>query len=78
MDFETACMMSNAADVLEARELLSSFKVSDWPNLKKESRQKMHKEIYRMAYPSTLDGKAMSLKEAASALAKLQMGKKAK
>lgn len=29
----------------------------DWPNMKKEQRQKRHRELYKQAYPSSIKEK---------------------
>jgi len=38
--------------ILESQEMLNNLTISDWPNLKKEARQKLHKSVYKSAYPS--------------------------
>jgi hypothetical protein len=32
--------------------MLNNLTISDWPNMQKTNRQKLHKNLYRQAYPS--------------------------
>lgn len=50
-------MYWEAITVIEARETLTQLSVSDYPHLKKQARQKLHRELSRMAYPSTFKDK---------------------
>jgi len=43
--------------MIEAQEQLKSFNVADWPNMKKQQRQKLHKELHRQAYPNSFSKK---------------------
>lgn len=36
---------------IEAQNLLCQMSVVDWPNMKKQDREKRHKELFSMAYP---------------------------
>lgn len=69
MDFEDACKWLNAIEVLESQETLANFKSNDWPHLKRNDREKMHRQLHKMAYPSEWSNtKALSLEEAAKRL----------
>lgn len=50
----TLDIMWECITVIEAQDQLKSFNISDWPNMKKAQRQKLHKELYRQAYPASL------------------------
>jgi len=41
-----------AITVIEAQEQLKQMSVADWPNMKKQQRSKVHKELFSKAYPS--------------------------
>lgn len=50
--------------VIEAQNLLTSLTIADWPNMKKEGREKLHRSLSRKAYPDTFKGKKkVSLEE---------------
>lgn len=42
---------------IEAQEQLKLMNALDWPNMKKEQRQKRHRELYKQAYPSSIKEK---------------------
>lgn len=44
-----------AIDSLESQEQLLALTAHDWPNMKREQRSKMHKSLYKSAYPSNFD-----------------------
>lgn len=76
MSFETACKMLNSADVLEAQETLRLFSASDWPNQKKATREKIHKQLHKQAYPFEWSNiKPLSLGDAAKRLSGLAIPK---
>lgn len=43
--------------IIEAQEQLKMMSVMDWPNMKKDKRQKAHKELHKQAYPSSMSPK---------------------
>lgn len=51
MSIETFSRYKKAQERLEARELLTQLKVTDYPNMKEESRSKFHKAIHKKAFP---------------------------
>jgi hypothetical protein len=49
--------------------MLTRMSIADWPNMKKASREKLHKKLYKQAYPSTFkEKKQVSLEELATIL----------
>jgi len=40
-----------AIEVIEAQNHLALMKIADFPNLKQAERTKVHKEVYKRAYP---------------------------
>lgn len=40
-----------AAIILENQEMLRAFTVSDYPQMKKANREKVHRQVYKAAYP---------------------------
>lgn len=44
----------NNISVIEAQEQMKKLTVADWPNMKKSSRSKLHKDLYSQAYPTHL------------------------
>lgn len=43
--------------MIEAQEQLKMMNSLDWPNLKKEQRKNLHKDLYKQAYPDALKKK---------------------
>lgn len=41
-----------AITIIEAQDKLSRLTDSDWPRMKTGAREKLHKRLYRQAYPS--------------------------
>lgn len=76
MDFESASKWLNAADAIESQEILTRFKASDWPNLKKNDREKIHKQLHKSAYPFEWNNASpLSLADAARKLSGLAIPK---
>lgn len=76
MDFERACVLLNAAETIEAQELLAQFKSTDWPHLKKQEREKTHRKLHKLAYPFEWNNSApLSLEDAAKRLSGLSFPK---
>jgi hypothetical protein len=47
--------------IIEAQEMLKELTVQDWPNQKQNQRSKLHKQLYKKAYPGIFrEGKEMS------------------
>ena len=44
----------NNISVIEAQEQMKKLTVADWPNMKKSSRSKLHKDLHNQAYPTHL------------------------
>ena len=40
--------------MIEAQEQLKELTSKDWPNMKKATREKFHKELYSKAYPKEM------------------------
>ena len=59
--------MLQAEELLEAREVLVEMSTADYPSMKKESRDKKHRALYKMAFPD--EQKEMSLKDFSMILA---------
>jgi hypothetical protein len=38
---------------IEAQDTLNQIMVITWPNMKQKDREKMHKKLYRQAYPDS-------------------------
>jgi hypothetical protein len=38
-------------EILMARETLENWTANDWPNIKKDKRESMHRKLHRVAYP---------------------------
>jgi hypothetical protein len=49
---ETYSEMELAIEVLSAQELLVQMRASDFPNAKNSDRQKIHRDLYKKAFPS--------------------------
>lgn len=55
---------------LRHQDILQSFTVADYPNLKGDDRKKIHKEVTKIAHPDYFDNvkNVVSLKDVASSL----------
>jgi len=42
-----------AITTLEAQEMLVEMRLSDYPNMKKNDRSKLHRQMFKLAYPKT-------------------------
>lgn len=62
--------MFEAISAIEAQETLNAMSVTDWPNLQKNDRNKLFKDLRKKAYPieSTRNGKALSNEQIATIL----------
>ncbi len=49
--------MWEAITVIEAQNQLKQFSAGDWPNMKKNSRAKLHRELFSQAYPDEIKTK---------------------
>lgn len=49
-DFES---FWQSIDVIENQNILTQFTINDWPNMKKEARTKLHKQVHKKAFPKT-------------------------
>jgi hypothetical protein len=47
----------DSIDVIEAGDQLAGLKIADFPNLKNNDRQKLHKDIFRRAQPLSFEHK---------------------
>lgn len=47
--------------MIEAQNLLGQLVLFDWPNMDKNKREKAHKKLYKLAYPSTFNKESKEL-----------------
>lgn len=52
MDCEDFDLYWFAMERIEAQEVLTKMNVSDYPHLNQKSREKIHREIFKKAYPT--------------------------
>lgn len=60
-----------AIEVIESQECLLQMKMSDYPNMKEPARKKLHRAMYKKAYPT--DEKGLPAEEAIKRLQAWQM-----
>lgn len=67
MPSELALMLDAWIEPLRAQEALYQMKILDYPTMTKEARSKLHKTLYRDAFPKILMGepKALTLEDLA-------------
>jgi len=53
----TLDMMWECITIMEAQDQLKLLNALDWPNMKKQQRSKLHRELFSQAYPSALKKK---------------------
>ena len=54
IDNETVIKLSMAIEAIQAQETIAQLKVADWPNLKKEARNKLFRDLNKLANPCTI------------------------
>lgn len=54
--------------MIEAQEQLKNLSALDWPNMKKESRNKMHRDLMKKAYPFSKQKKSITASDLAKML----------
>jgi hypothetical protein len=54
MTSEDVSMLWESMTAIEAQDELKKMVIADWPNMKKSQRDKRHKELFAMAYPSEI------------------------
>jgi hypothetical protein len=59
-----------AITVIESQEILLQMQVSDYPQMKQESRKSFHKKIFNLAYPRNNETKILTSKDMALILGK--------
>lgn len=69
LDVDSFEIYWQAITTIEAQEMLKTFTCFDWPNIKKGSREKLHRQLYRQAYPASFkEAKQVSNSELAKLL----------
>lgn len=70
MDNEAVNMLFQALMAIEAQESLTLLRVQDWPNMKKEARSKLFKDLNKIANPSIVkeERKALTTQDLAALL----------
>jgi hypothetical protein len=70
MENEAVMMLFGALIALEAQENLTHLRVQDWPNMKKEARTKLFKDLNKLANPSIVneEQKALTTEDLAALL----------
>jgi hypothetical protein len=70
MENEAVMMLFSALIALEAQENLTNLRVQDWPNIKKEARSKLFKDLNKLANPSIVkeEQKALTTEDLAALL----------
>ena len=55
---------------IRAQETIAALKVADWPNMKKEARSKLYRDLNKLANPSILreEPKALTTQDLAALL----------
>jgi len=60
LDFETFDTLHAGMNQLQARETLRDFTKHDWQNMKQQARSKLHKSIFKVAYPREIKASAIT------------------
>lgn len=71
MEVDEFSLMLEALDMITAREKILELTVADYPSVKKESREKIHKAFHKQARPHIFEKKKpITTKELASLFGK--------
>ena len=57
MDMQTFNTLSQAANIMEARNYLSMIEIYSYPNLKKDAQEKLFRKYNKIAYPKNFEVK---------------------
>lgn len=57
MEADRVSSLWECITIIESQQMLKELTVQDWSNMKRNQRQKLHKDLYRKAYPSFLSKK---------------------
>ena len=71
MELDLFYTLWQSITVIEAQEILMQLKISDWPNMKDNDRQKFHRDLHRAAYPKTKESVTLTMEQFAAALGRL-------
>lgn len=55
----TLDIMWECITIIEAQDQLKMMNALDWPNMKKNQRQKLHRDLFKQAYPSSVKQKTV-------------------
>ena len=75
MEYNEAMRYFDAITVIEAQNMLISMQVADYPNMKRDDRSRLHREIHKKAYPFK-NVRKMSGKEASEHLRMMLNGRR--
>jgi hypothetical protein len=71
LDFQDAELYFECIDIIESRQTLNQITASGFMDLKKDARNKIHKDLYKRSFPSIFkDEKQISLNDIAKILGK--------
>lgn len=68
MSAEAEEMMWQALTIIEAQETLIEFQVSSFPHAKQSEKEKIHRAVHKLAYPSIYNKPVVLTAEAMAAL----------
>jgi hypothetical protein len=62
--------LQESIPAIRAQETIAALKVADWPNMKKEARSKLYRDLNKLANPSILreEPKALTTQDLAALL----------
>lgn len=55
MDVDSTQVYFQAMETLMAQERLHDLGAHDWPNVKRDTRSKIHRDLHKVAYPATYE-----------------------
>lgn len=55
LDIDSFDQYWRAIECIEAQNILKLFDVSAWPTMKKSSKEKLHKQLFKIAYPASVN-----------------------
>lgn len=69
-DLEELVKMNKALDVFMAQDILTQFKISSFPYMKKDQKESLHRSMHKLANPDIWENQTrkLSLRDIASAL----------
>lgn len=59
MESDEFDVLTQGMEVIQSRKMIKDFTRADYPNMKDEDRKKIHRNIFKVAYPKSMKKRAL-------------------